>query len=81
MTVNTLSQPTFAIADTKIYVPVVTFSTQDNAELLQQLKLGFKRTIKWNKYQSGVTIQVTNPNLDYLIDQNFQGVNRLLIKL
>ena len=38
------------ITDTKLYVPVVTLSTQDNAKLLQQLKSGFKRTINWNKY-------------------------------
>ena len=40
----------FKITDTKLYVPVVTLSTQDNAILLQQLKSGFKRTINWNKY-------------------------------
>ena len=43
---------TFLITDTKLYVPVVTLSTQDNAKLLEQLKSGFKRTINWNKYQS-----------------------------
>ena len=42
----------FKITDTKLYVPVVTLSTQDNAKLLQQLKSGFRRTINWNKYQS-----------------------------
>ena len=42
----------FAITDRKLYVPVITLSTQDNAELLQQLKSGFKRTINSNKYQS-----------------------------
>ena len=31
--------------DTRLYVPVVTLSTQDNAKLLQQLKSGFKITI------------------------------------
>ena len=35
----------FAITDTKLYVPVITLSIDDNAELLQQLKSGFKRTI------------------------------------
>ena len=30
--------PSFAITDTKIYVLVVTLSTQNNAKLLQQLK-------------------------------------------
>ena len=42
---------TFANTDTKLYVTVVTLSTQDNAKLLEQLKPGFKRTIKWNKYR------------------------------
>ena len=42
---------TFVITDTKLSVPVVTLSTQDNPELLQQLKLGFKWTIKMNKSQ------------------------------
>ena len=32
---------TFSIIDTKVYVPVVTSSTQDNAKLLEQLKSGF----------------------------------------
>ena len=42
----------FVITDTKLYVPVVTLSTQDNAKLLQQLKSGFKRVVNWNKYLS-----------------------------
>ena len=40
----------FIIAGTKLYVPVVTLSTQDNAKMLEQLKSGFKRTINWKKY-------------------------------
>ena len=44
----------FAIIETKLYVPVVTLSTQDNGKSLQQLKSGFKRTINWNKYESSV---------------------------
>ena len=42
-------EPTFTITDTKLYLPVVTLSTKDNAKLLEQLKSGFKRTINWNK--------------------------------
>ena len=42
---SAVGQRKFKITDTKIYVPVVTLSTQDNAKLLQQLKSGFKRTI------------------------------------
>ena len=50
--VNSTGEGRFTITDTKLYVPVVTLSTQDNTKLLQQLKSGFKRTINWNKHQS-----------------------------
>ena len=43
---------TFAITNTKLYVPVVTLLAQNNVKLLGQLKSGFKRAINWNKYQS-----------------------------
>ena len=43
---------TFKITDTKLYVPVVTLSAQDNAKLLKQLESGFKREVSWNKYLS-----------------------------
>ena len=49
---NSTGAGTFAITNTKLYIPVVTLSSQDNPKLLQQLKPGFKRTIIWNKYQS-----------------------------
>ena len=41
--------------DTKLYVPVVILSTQDDAKLFEELKSGFKRTINWNKYQSKIS--------------------------
>ena len=49
---NSTGAGRFAITDTKLYVPVVTISTQDSSKLLQQLKWGFKRVINWNKYQN-----------------------------
>ena len=36
----------FEIKDTKLYVPAVTLSKEDDIKLLEQLKTGFKRTIK-----------------------------------
>ena len=57
---------TFAITYTKLHVPIVTLSAQDNGELLQQSKSCFERTINWRKYQLKVKIQVPNPYLDYL---------------
>ena len=65
--------------ETKLYVPVVTLSTQDNAKLLQQLKSGFKRTINWNKYESNIKTFAQNRYLNYLINPSFQGVNRLFV--
>ena len=52
-------------------MPVVTLSKENDAKLLEQLKSGFKRTIKWNKYRSQMTIQPQNNNLNYLIDPIF----------
>ena len=69
----------FAITDTKLYVPVVTLSTQKNSKLLQQLKSGFKRVINWNKYLSKPELLAQNPNLNHLAEPSFQGVNRLFV--
>ena len=70
---------TFAITDTKLYVPVVTLSIQENTKFLQQLKSGFKRVINWNKYLSKPELLAQNPNLNHLIEPSFQGVNRLFL--
>ena len=77
---NTPNQnATFAITDTKLYVPVVTLSTQENTNLFQQLKSGFKRVINWNKYLSKPELLAQNPNLNHLVEPSFQGVNRLFV--
>ena len=52
--INSTGEGKFAITETNLYVPVVTLSTKDNEELLQQLKSGFKKTISWNKYESSI---------------------------
>ena len=76
---NFTGEGKFAITNTKLYVPVVTLSTQDNTKLLQQLKSSFKRTINWNKYQSDPKTYAQNRYLNHLVDPNFQGVNRLFV--
>ena len=73
------SDAKFKITDTKVYVPVVILSKENDTKLLKQLKPGFKRTIKWNKYRSQMTIQPKNNNLNYLIDPTFTNVNRLFV--
>ena len=69
----------FKITDTQLYVPVVTLSTEKDKKLLEQLKSGFKRTVKWDKYRSQMTVQSNNNNLNYLIDPTFTKVNRLFV--
>ena len=46
----------------KIVCLVVTLSTKDDNNFLEQLKSGFKRTIKWNKYRSEMTNQTKTNN-------------------
>ena len=70
---------TFEITDTKLYVPVVTLSTQENTKFLQQLKSGFKRVINWYKYLSKPELLTQNPNLNHLVEPSFQGINRLFV--
>ena len=70
---------TFQITDTKSYVPVVTLSAKDDNNFLEQLKSGFKRTIKQNKYRSERSNQTKTNHLDYLIDATFKKVNRLFV--
>ena len=69
----------FQITDTKLYVPVSTLSTEDDKNLLEQLKTVFKRTIKWNKYRSEMTYQTQNNDLNYLINPTFTKLNRLFV--
>ena len=87
MTADALANPAiiapteleFKKTDTKLYVPVVTLLKENDIKLLEQLKSGFKRTLKWNKYRSQMTIQPKNNNLNYLIDPTFTNVNRLFV--
>ena len=69
----------FKIKDCKLYVPVVTLSAENDNKLLEQLKTGFKRTIKWNKYRSEMSNQTKNNNLNYLTYPTFTNVNRLFV--
>ena len=71
--------PKFKITDTKLYVPIITLSTQDNVKLLKQLESGFKGTINWNKCLHKIKNESQNRYLDVLIDRSFQRVSRLFV--
>ena len=77
--INAPTSGAFKVTDTKLYVPVVTSSTEDDNNFLEKLKSGFKRTIKWNKYRSKMANQAKTNNLNYLIDPTFNKVNRLFV--
>ena len=62
---------TFSITETKLYIPVGTSSTQDNAKLLQQFKSCFKRATNWNKYTSKAELLRQNRNLNHLVEPIF----------
>ena len=62
-----------------MFVLAFVLPKENDKKLLEQLKSGFKRTVKWNKYRSQMTIQPQNNNLNYLIDPTFTNVNRLFV--
>ena len=66
----------FQIKNKKLYVPVITLSKENDTKPLEQLKTGFRKTIKWNKHRSQMTVQPRNNNLNDLIDPTFTHVNK-----
>ena len=70
---------TFTINNCKLYIPVETLSKDDEIKLLTNLKSGFTREIKWNKYRSQMSTEAANNNLNILIDPTFTNVNRLFV--
>ena len=69
---------TFAITDTKLYVPIVTLKTEDNAKLSKLLNEGFKRSIYWNKYKI-IFKDYNNEYIKERLDASFQGISRLFV--
>ena len=70
---------TFAITDTKLYVPVVTLKTEDNAKLSKLLNEGFKIAVDWNKYKIILNDYAANENIRERLDASFQGVSKLFV--
>ena len=49
---NQAGDAVFIINDTKLYVPVVTLSKEDNKDFTEQQNKGFQRSIYWNEYKT-----------------------------
>ena len=69
---------TFAITDTKLYVPVVTLKTEETVKLSKLLNEGFKILVYWNKYKT-ILNDYDNEYIRKRLDASFQGVNRLFV--
>ena len=72
----------FIINDTKLYVPIVTLSKEDNKDFMEQQNKGFQRSIYWNEYKTKELVieDADANNFKYiLLDPSFQGVNRLFV--
>ena len=72
--ISTITDTTFKITNTKLYVPIVTLSSKDNVKLVKLLQEGLKRPIYWNKFQAKIeTRNLDNNNLTrFLLDASFQ---------
>ena len=71
----------FIINDTKMYVPVVTLSKEDNKDFIEQQNKGFQRSIYWKEYKAKEINENADANVfKYInLDPSFQGVNRLFV--
>ena len=71
---------TFTITDTKLYVPIVTLSAEDNVKLSKLLGEGFKRSIYWNEYKV-IAYKTYNANvyIRELLDSSYQGAKILFV--
>ena len=70
----------FAIADTKLHIPIVPLSTKDSANLVKQLNDGFERSVYWNSYETKpVKVIKQGKNSQELLNASLQGVKRLFV--
>ena len=71
----------FIVNDTKLYVPVVALSKEDNKDFIEQQNKGFQRSIYWNEYKTKEINEDADANVfKYInLDPSFQGVNRLFV--
>ena len=76
-----VGEAVFIINDTKLHVPVVTLSKEDNKDFTEQQNKGFQRSIYWNEYKTKEINEDADANMFKYIDLDpcFQGVNRLFV--
>ena len=74
-------EATIKIRNRKLYVPIVTLSSKDNAKLVKLWEDGFSRPVYWNEYHTKIeTRNLDNNNLiRFPLHASFQGVIRLFV--
>ena len=76
--VNNPTNAKFDITDCKLYVSVVTLSTEYENNLYKKLKGGFSVDVYWDKYRSQLTNQRAGL-INYLIDPTFDNESKLFV--
>ena len=82
---TTAPNATFKITDAKLYISIVTLSSEDNVKLSKLLSEGFKGAIYWNKYKviPNKIVEIAAANREKyireLLDSSYQGVKRLFV--
>ena len=71
----------FIVNDTKMYVPVVTLSKENNKDFIEQQDKSFQRSIYWNEYKTKEINENADANVfkHINLDPSFQGVNKLFV--
>ena len=69
----------FIINDTKLYVPVVTLSKEDNKDFIEQQNKVFQQPVYWNEYKTKeLTVDADANVFKYInLDPSSKGVKRL----
>ena len=82
---TTANSATFKVTDAKLYIPIVTSSSEDNTKLSKLLSEGFKRPTYWNEYKVipnkivGIAANNGEKYIRELLDSSWQGVKRLFV--
>ena len=59
---NQAGEAVVIINDTKLYIPFVTLSKEDNKDFIEQQNKGFQRSIYWNEYKTKEIIENVDGN-------------------
>ena len=70
---------TFEITRTNLYIAWVTLSLNDSINILENIKLRFKRITSWNKLRSEISTLTKGNSFDYMIDMTLRNINRLFV--